>query len=110
MFTCDGRVTANVTHSATSSAVRGVRPSYTLAARSASPSKRTSENSVSHVPGIDLGDTDRTAEQLHAQHLMERVHGELRGVVTRASDVTLEPGDGTHQHDMAVSRRFELRE
>src|SRR6476469_6747453 len=50
-FTCDGLVTANVTTSATSSAVSGVSPEYTPSARAASPSKRTSENSVSTRPG-----------------------------------------------------------
>ena len=45
-FTCNGRVSANRMQSATSSGVMGSTPSYTAAACSASPLKRTSENSV----------------------------------------------------------------
>ncbi len=53
MSTCGGRVTHQATQSAMSSAVSGAStPSYTLAARSASPRNRTVENSsVRTMPG-----------------------------------------------------------
>ena len=44
-------MTAKRTQSATSSAVSGVSPSYTFAARCSSPPKRTTLNSVSTIPG-----------------------------------------------------------
>src|SRR5438132_6109526 len=51
MFTCSGRFTTYAIASATSSADSGLNPWYTAAARSRSPWKRTSENSVSTNPG-----------------------------------------------------------
>ena len=60
--------------------------------------------------GIDLGHTDRSPEELEAQHFRHRPHGELRCVVAATTDIGLIARDRSDHHHDAVAARFERRQ
>ena len=81
----------------------GVTPSYTAAARSASPPKRTRLNSVSTMPGSISLHPHGPAQQLLAQHRHDRPDRELGRVVAGAVGIGLVAGDRPDGHDLAVA-------
>ena len=81
-------------------AARG--PRYVSAALSASPPKRTSENSVSTMPGATSVTRIAVGEQLEPQRLRERMDRVLGRRVPAATQVHLDPGDRAEDDDLRV--------
>ena len=95
-------MSAKRTQSAISAGVTGSTPAYTAFAASASPRKRTSENSLDE-PRVDRRDPDRTPEEVFAEGIYEAAQAELAATYEAAFCMPA-ARRRPHEHDVALVR------
>ena len=100
MFTCGGRVNANITQSATSSGGHRLEPFVDGLGRLHVAAEANDGELGLDEARIHGRDADRPAEQVLAERVRVAPHRELRGDVRGAVRVGLPPGDRPHVDDV----------